>query len=36
MFGILGLGTKESMRFSGREDDYEALDDGCRLFRRVR
>ena len=35
-FGVLGLGSKESIRFSGREDEYEALDESCRLYRRVR
>ena len=35
-FGVLGLGAKESIKFSGREGDYETLDEACKLFRRVR
>jgi chemotaxis protein methyltransferase CheR len=34
-FGVLGLGKKESLRFTPHEDDYEALDDGERLYRKV-
>jgi chemotaxis protein methyltransferase CheR len=34
-FGVLGLGSKESIRFSGREDEYETLDESCRLYRRL-
>ena len=34
-FGILGLGTKESIRFSPHEDCYEELDPNERLFRKV-
>ena len=33
--GILGLGAHESLRGSGYEDHYEALDAECRLFRRI-
>jgi len=36
MFGILALGSKESMRFSGYEDSYEELDAQARLYRRVK
>ena len=35
-FGILGLGQKESMRFSRFEECYEELDGPERLYRRVR
>ena len=35
-FGVLGLGTKESIRFSHRADAYEPLDESVRLYRRVR
>jgi chemotaxis protein methyltransferase CheR len=34
--GVLGLGRKESLRFSPFEADYEPLDDRERLYRRVR
>jgi chemotaxis protein methyltransferase CheR len=34
-FGVLGLGGKESIRFSPFEDRYEELDGGERLFRKV-
>jgi chemotaxis protein methyltransferase CheR len=36
MFGVLGLGHKESIRFSPHEDRYEALDADERLYRKVR
>jgi chemotaxis protein methyltransferase CheR len=35
-FGILGLGHRESIRFTGVEHDYEALDPAEKLYRRVR
>jgi chemotaxis protein methyltransferase CheR len=35
-FGILGLGHKESIRFTGFEDRYEELDAREKLYRRVR
>jgi chemotaxis protein methyltransferase CheR len=35
-FGVLALGHKESIRFTGFEDDYEELDATERLYRRVR
>jgi chemotaxis protein methyltransferase CheR len=35
-FGILALGHKESIRFTGVEDAYEELDVHERLFRKVR
>jgi chemotaxis protein methyltransferase CheR len=33
--GVLGLGGHESLRGSGQEDSYEAIDAGRRLYRRV-
>jgi chemotaxis protein methyltransferase CheR len=36
MFGILGLGRKESIKFSAVDDNYEDLDQAERLYRRVR
>jgi len=35
MFGILGLGAKETMRFSPHEHAYEEIDHASRLCRRV-
>jgi chemotaxis protein methyltransferase CheR len=35
-FGILALGHKESMRFTGFEDSYEELDAYEKLYRRIR
>lgn len=34
--GFLGLGSKESIRFSPYEDHYEELDPGRKLYRKVR
>jgi chemotaxis protein methyltransferase CheR len=34
-FGVLGLGNKESLRFTLREDHYEPLSDVDRLYRKV-
>ena len=34
-FGVLGLGHKESIRFSPHEDAYEELDPNERLYRKV-
>jgi chemotaxis protein methyltransferase CheR len=34
-FGILGLGHKESIRFTPQEQRYEALDAGEKLYRKV-
>jgi chemotaxis protein methyltransferase CheR len=34
-FGVLGLGRKESLRFTPHETSYETLDDPERLYRRV-
>ena len=36
MFGILGLGKKETLRFTSVVDDYEIVDVEERLYRRVR
>jgi chemotaxis protein methyltransferase CheR len=36
MFGVLGLGHKESLRFTPREDRFEELDAQERLYRKVR
>jgi len=35
MFGILGLGNKESLRFTSHERHYEELDKGEKLYRRI-
>lgn len=34
-FGVLGLGSRESLQFSPREAFYETLDDEYRLYRKV-
>jgi chemotaxis protein methyltransferase CheR len=34
-FGVLGLGHKETIRFSPHEDSFEELDPGERLYRKV-
>jgi chemotaxis protein methyltransferase CheR len=34
-FGVLGLGNKESLRFTPREEFYEPLDEADRLYRKV-
>jgi chemotaxis protein methyltransferase CheR len=36
MFGILGLGDRESLQFTPHEKDYETLDCGTKLYRRIR
>jgi chemotaxis protein methyltransferase CheR len=36
MFGVLGVGMKESLAGTAREDRYQPLDLGARLFRRIR
>ncbi|HSP15855.1 MAG TPA: protein-glutamate O-methyltransferase CheR [Thermoanaerobaculia bacterium] len=36
MFGVLGLGKKESVRFTGVADNYEEIDPEERLYRRIR
>jgi len=35
MFGILGLGAKETLKFSPREHAYEEIDNTARLYRRI-
>jgi chemotaxis protein methyltransferase CheR len=35
-FGVLGLGAKESIRFSPHEDCYEDLDVAERLYKKVK
>jgi chemotaxis protein methyltransferase CheR len=35
-FGVLALGDKESLHFSGMDDRYEALDKAHKLFKKVR
>jgi chemotaxis protein methyltransferase CheR len=35
MFGILGLGAKETIRFSPHEQAYEEIDSTAKLYRRV-
>ena len=36
MFGVFGIGNKESLRFTSREQFYEELDDKDKLYRKVR
>jgi len=36
MFGVLGVGSKETLQFTPHEADYEQLAPGIRLFRRIR
>lgn len=36
VFGVLGLGMRETLRDTPYEDHYRALDDDVRLYRRVR
>jgi chemotaxis protein methyltransferase CheR len=36
MFGILGLGKKETIRYSAVTDNYEIIDEEERLYRRIR
>ena len=36
MFGIIGLGNKESLKFTPREGFYEKLDERAELYRKVR
>ncbi|KAB8332082.1 protein-glutamate O-methyltransferase CheR [Scytonema tolypothrichoides VB-61278] len=35
-FGILGLGRQETLRFTPHEQDYEELEGGEKLYRRIR
>jgi chemotaxis protein methyltransferase CheR len=34
-FGVLGLGSKETLKFTPHEADYEQLAVGCKLYRRI-
>jgi len=36
MFGILGLGKKETIRYSAVSDNFEVIDEEERLYRRIR
>jgi hypothetical protein len=36
MFGILGLGKKETVRYTSVADNYDVIDNEERLYRRVR
>ena len=36
MFGMLALGSKETLQFTPHERDYEQLGAGCKIYRRVR
>jgi chemotaxis protein methyltransferase CheR len=36
MFGILGLGKKESIKYSSVAENYDEVDAEERLYRRVR
>jgi len=35
MFGVLGLGAKETLKFSPHENSYEEIDHAARLYRRI-
>jgi chemotaxis methyl-accepting protein methylase len=35
MFGVLGLGAEETMKFSPHEPAYKEIDSGARLYRRI-
>src|SRR5579883_1669097 len=35
MFGVLGLGAKETLKFSPNEYSYEEIDGAARLYRRI-
>ena len=36
MFGVLGIGSKETLQFTPHEKDYEQLGVGTKLYRRIR
>jgi chemotaxis protein methyltransferase CheR len=36
IYGYLGLGSKESLRFSGFEDNYEAVDRREKIYRKIK
>jgi chemotaxis protein methyltransferase CheR len=35
LFGILGLGQQETIKFDPCEDQYEEVESGTRLYRRI-
>ncbi len=35
MFGVLGLGQQETIKFNPREDSYEEIEGGTHLYRRI-
>jgi chemotaxis protein methyltransferase CheR len=35
MFGVIGLGAKETMKFSPHEHAYEDIESTARLYRRI-
>jgi len=35
MFGVLGMGAKETLKFSPHEHEYEEIDHASRLYRRI-
>lgn len=35
MFGVLGLGAKETLKFSPHEYGYEEIDNAAKLYRRI-
>ncbi|MFN3653539.1 MAG: CheR family methyltransferase [Armatimonadota bacterium] len=36
MWGILGLGSKETLQFTPHEQDFQQIESGSRLYRRIR
>ena len=36
MFGVLGIGSKETLQFTPHEKDYEQLGVGSKIYRRIR
>ena len=36
MFGVLGVGSKESLQFTAHASDYEAINPALKLYRRIR
>jgi chemotaxis protein methyltransferase CheR len=35
IYGYLGLGSKESLRFTGFEDNYEPVDRREKIYRKI-
>ena len=35
-FGLIGLGNKESLQFTPHERDFEQLEPGIKIYRRIR